>query len=95
MAENGTVKLGDRARFQVNGFEGIVTGTSEYLQQCRQILITPEKLDNGKQLDGHWYDEPWVDVIKVGVHSPRAVVESKKGRTSGAPDRSHPASERR
>lgn len=89
MAEN--LNLGDRVRHQINGFTGIVTGITSYLQQCRHILVTPETLDkDGKIKDAHWYDEPWLDLVAVGVHVPKAAVETAGRRLSGAPDREHP-----
>jgi hypothetical protein len=96
MAEN--LKLGDRVRHRVNGFEGIATGITEYLQQCRQILVTPEKLDkDGKVLDSHWYDEPWLDLVLAGVYRPKAAAEyvapsGARFPVSGAPNRPHPPS---
>lgn len=89
MAEN--LKLGDRVRHRINGFTGIVTGLTSYLQQCRQVLVTPESLDKeGKIKEGHWYDEPWLDLVERGVHAPKAAVEAAGKRRSGAPDRPHP-----
>jgi len=93
MAEN--LHLGDRVKHRIHGDSGIVTGISEYLQQCRQILVTPEALDkDGKVKDGHWYDEPWLDLVKAGVHIPKAAVEVAGKRISGSPERPHPPGRR-
>lgn len=92
MANN--LQLGDRVAHRIHGFSGIVTGITEYLQQCRQVLVTPEKLGkDGNPIGGKWYDEPWLDLVKRGVYLPKAAVEvqgKKRLRVSGAPDREHP-----
>jgi hypothetical protein len=97
-ARLGEIKLGDRVKFRLNGFEGICDGVTDYLYQCRQIHIVPEKLDkDNKQVEGHWYDEPWVDIVKAGAHAPVAAVMAMQQTTtrqpahaSGGPNRSHP-----
>lgn len=89
------ISLGDRVKYKIDGFEGIATGVTDYLFQCRQIHVQPEDLDkDGKAKVGRWIDEPWLDVIKAGVHKPVAAVEQviggKKKAVSGAPAREHP-----
>jgi len=61
------IKIGDRVRHRINGFEGIVTGTTEYINGCRQHLITPESLDEGKVREGLWTDEQNITRLKAGV----------------------------
>jgi hypothetical protein len=94
------VKLGDRVRYKIDGFEGIVTGIVDYLYQCKQVFVRPETRDkDGKVLDGHWFDMPWVEVVKAGVHKAEGAIEvvqaGKKVRTSGAPGRETPNMEGR
>lgn len=90
-AATGNPKLGDRVRFPVNGFEGIVVSVIDHLYQCRQVYIEPEKLDKeGQPQKGQWVDAPWVEVIKAGVYAPKGAVEETGTIVSGGPNRPHP-----
>ena len=52
------IKLGDRVKDTISGFEGIVTGKAEYLYGCMQILVQPESLqENGQPTESRWMDE--------------------------------------
>lgn len=42
------IKLGDKVRSTVSGFEGTVTGIAEYLHQTKQTQITAPKLTDGE-----------------------------------------------
>jgi len=83
--------LGDRAKDKISGFIGIVTAHTRYLESCDQVFLRPEKLDEkGALQKGEWFDSPWVEVIKVGVFKPTAVVQTASGtRLSGGPNRPH------
>jgi hypothetical protein len=86
------INLGDRVRYKINGFTGIVTGTCQYLYQCDQVYVKPERLDkDGQEQEGHWYDVPWVELIDARVHKPQGAVEVKGKRVNGAPGRDHPS----
>ena len=87
------INLGDRVKYKVDGFQGIVTGITSYLQSCRQVLITPESLNkDGEKIAGRWVDEPWVVLVKAGVHKPEGTITAKDGKVrSGGPERSHPS----
>jgi hypothetical protein len=91
MAEYGEVQLGDRVKATVDGFTGICIGITEYLHQCRQVLIKPERVsEKGDYIASVWMDEPWVTVTQKGVHKATGVTYDKAGRiASGAID-SHP-----
>jgi len=57
------MQIGDRVTHRLNGFTGIITATTEYLNGCRQHLVQPEKLDPaGKIQDGAWIDEQYWEV---------------------------------
>ncbi len=59
------IKLGSRVRDNITGFTGIATGKVEFLHGCTRILIEPEKLeDNGKPVEGQYFDEQRVEVVK-------------------------------
>ena len=84
------IEIGDRIRDKITSFEGIATGLAEYLNGCRQFLITPEKTDKeGKKIDGLWIDEQTLEVVKKSVFAnpfPRdSFGESAKRATAGGP----------
>lgn len=66
--EKPRLQLGDKARHAITGFEGIVTARVQYLTGCDQVHLQPQGLDkDGKTFDGHYYDEPYVDLIEAGA----------------------------
>lgn len=60
-------KLGDKVKEVVSGLEGIVTCESLSLSGCRQILIVPQEVKDGKPVDGSWYDDSRCTVLQTGV----------------------------
>lgn len=81
----GTIELGDRVRFKINGFTGICDAFMEHLYQCRQVHIVSEELGaDGKRQEGEWADEPWVEILEKGVYRPLAAVEVAGKAVSGA-----------
>lgn len=62
------MQIGDRVKDSINGFGGIVTGKTEYINGCRQFLVKPEALgSDGKVMDGIWIDEQNLTVVFNGV----------------------------
>ena len=60
------VKLGDRVKDIISGFEGIATGRIEYLYGCSQIQIVPETMDkDGKKRDAQWLNEQRVVIVEA------------------------------
>lgn len=60
------LKLGQKARDKVTGFEGIVTGHCSYLTGCDQLLISPPAKD-GDFKDGRWIDVNRLEDLGPGV----------------------------
>ncbi len=59
------IKLGDKAKDKISGYEGVVIGISEYLHGCRRIAIQPEALNkDGKPMEAQWFDEPQLQIVK-------------------------------
>jgi hypothetical protein len=56
MAER--IELGSLVKDSVTGFEGVVTGRSEYITGCAQILVQPPVKRNGEFVESRWFDEP-------------------------------------
>jgi hypothetical protein len=64
------VSLGDRAKDQVTGYEGICIARTQWLNGCVRITLQSSKLDkDGKPGEGQTFDEPQLTVTKA-----RAVV---------------------
>lgn len=57
------IQLGDKAKDQITGFEGIVTGRCNYISGCDQILLVPPAKD-GDYKDSHWFDIDRCTVVK-------------------------------
>jgi hypothetical protein len=62
--------LGSKVRDTLSGFEGIVTGTAQYLHSAEQVLIQPTGLKDCHPISPVWFN---VNRIEVIVH------ESKPG----------------
>ena len=64
-----TIKLGDRAKDLISGFEGIVVGRSEWLAGCPTLTIQPEKSKGNSLPDAKTFDEPGCELLKSGVRN--------------------------
>lgn len=54
-----SVQLGDKAKDQVTGFEGICVARTEWLNGCVRVTLQSDKLDKeGKPQEGQTFDEP-------------------------------------
>jgi hypothetical protein len=56
------MRLGQRAKDKITGFEGILIGHADYLTGCAQYLILPSAKD-GEYKEGHWLDEGRIEVL--------------------------------
>lgn len=72
------IELGVRARDKVTGFEGIITGCSQWLTGCDQYVIVPPATKDGKMDPGQWFDEGRIEVLGQGV-SIASVTAAKAG----------------
>ncbi len=74
-----TLKLGDKARAIITGFEGIVIAKVSYLTGCDQVCLQPQGLnEKGDYFDCRYFDAPYVDLLE------RAVVPNRTpDRTTG------------
>jgi len=79
------VKLGDRAKDSITGFQGIVTAKHEYLYGCIRFCITPEELKDGTPIEGQVFDQQQLQVIKNNMAS-----EIKESIQRGGPRDSSP-----
>ena len=58
------IKLGDRVKDRITGFEGTVTARIEYLYGCIQFRVQPDVAENGAQLKADWIDEDQLKIVK-------------------------------
>jgi hypothetical protein len=77
------VKLGQRVRDSISGFEGVVTGRAEYISGCHQALVAPTVTAEGAFRNSEWFDEQRLQVL----NAPAVVLDN--GKTPGA-DRQAP-----
>lgn len=67
-AIEGKIEIGDLVRDKVTKFEGIATGTYDFMWGCRRISIQPRTLkDDGSVKDDHVFDEPQVEILEKGT----------------------------
>lgn len=78
------IKLGQKAKDKVTGFEGILTGMARYLYGCDQYCIVPPVID-GKIGDSQWFDEGRIEVIGKGILPEEVRVDKP-----GGPNRDRP-----
>lgn len=60
------VKLGNRVRDKITGFEGIAVARVEYLTGCTQIGIAPGIDKDGKVPDTLYFDYTRLDILDAG-----------------------------
>lgn len=64
---NDDVKLGQKVRDSVTGFEGIVSVEADHLYGCRRIGVTPETSEDGSKREVVFFDEPRLEVLDDGI----------------------------
>lgn len=57
-------QLGDKVREIVTGNEGVITGESQFLWGCRQVLMHFKDSEGKDQSE--WYDEARIAVMSTG-----------------------------
>jgi hypothetical protein len=64
MDVNFKFELGSILKDSVTGFQGVVTGRTEWLYGCKRYVLTPQKLKDGRPIEGVWVDEPQLIEVK-------------------------------
>lgn len=78
------IKLGDKVRDNITGFQGIAIARTQWLHGCDRITIQPDKLDkDGKPLDNYTVDEQQVELVQ----SREPKVSPQAGARPGGPRR--------
>ena len=57
------IKLGDRVKCRIDGFEGIVTAIVEYINGCIQCGVRPPVDKDGKRIDPEYIDIDQLEII--------------------------------
>lgn len=65
------IKLGDIARDTVTGFEGVVVAITKWLHGCDRVCIQPQKLKDGKPIEGVTFDALQLELVKPMGHRPQ------------------------
>ena len=73
------VKLGDRVKDRITGFEGIAISLTRHLTGCDTVGVRPEKLHDGKTIDCHWFDINRLKVTKKSAFTPEQVTKKPGG----------------
>lgn len=71
-----SVENGDKVLDKISGFEGIVTGTTIYLNGCVRFIIQPKIDKDGKMPGPEWIDEEQLEVLEKGAFKKEEVVIS-------------------
>lgn len=67
------IKLGDRARDTITGFEGIVVAETMWIHGCRRLTVQPEKLTKDGELPKvETFDENQLTPVEAKVHTDSA-----------------------
>ena len=84
-------ELGSILRDNVTGFEGVVTGRSQWINGSNTYCLKPQKLKDGMPQSTEWFDEAVLSLRKAKAESIEPVAAS---RLTGGPERSVPQTNR-
>ena len=65
-----TIKIGQRVRDTITGFEGIVVARTEWLYGCVRLTVQSDRLAEGKPAEPYTVDEPQCALVGVGIDAP-------------------------
>lgn len=57
------IKLGQKVRDTITGFEGIAIVEARYLNGCVQFCVKPTSLEKGKTIEGEYFDEGQLEIL--------------------------------
>lgn len=64
-----TIKLGDKARDKISGFEGTVIAQHVYLNGCVRFSIQPNELKDGKRIESDAFDVEQIELVQADQHA--------------------------
>jgi hypothetical protein len=59
------IKLGQKVKDIISGFEGVVTGHVEYITGCNQALVQPAAKPDGDFVDNRWIDDDRLRIVNA------------------------------
>lgn len=59
--------VGVHVRDTINGFNGIITSRTEFLNGCIRYGVHPRELKDGKSIDGESIDEQQLELVNDGI----------------------------
>ncbi len=69
------IRLGEKVKDTISGFEGFATARTIYLYGCIRVLVQPPGLDkDGKPHEGQWFDEACLGGAGEGTGGPERPV---------------------
>lgn len=84
--------LGDRVQDVVTGLKGIVMTRAEHVYGCNRYWVQPEEVKDGKAVEGQWWDEDQLKLVRRGVVAasvpeapPLRVAAARPGGAAGQP----------
>jgi len=83
----GTIQLGDLVRDIISGFEGVITGKTEWLNGCVRYMLEPRSLDkDGNRVAANWFDSAQVELVtKAVIPSFESLSEEAEAERTGGP----------
>lgn len=72
--------LGDKVHDKITGFEGIVIGRHQWLNNCNTYSVKPQTLKDGAPQESHSFDEPQLKLVQCDIIEPG-------NRKTGGPER--------
>ena len=67
------IKLGDKAKDKVTGFEGIMVAETQWLNGCTRMGLQSQVLKDGIPTEAQWFDAPQLEKLedKLVIPGPR------------------------
>jgi len=70
--------LGRQAVDKVTGFCGTITGYSEYITGCGQVLVQPRVKEGGERIEACWFDEVRLEISGAALVLPEHAEDGRE-----------------
>ena len=77
------IRLGDKVKDCVSGFEGIVIAKTDWLYGCVRFGVEAQELRDGKLIEAQWFDEPRLVLVATQAELRRAAQPGGGGQEEG------------